>query len=123
MEGERERLKRLLEVRDDWILAALYSDPEVSRINDRLLKRWREAGMRGDPLDYATDDEVRRLMAIAKRYIFLRPEEARAIALGRMRPPETTSETEGLRGRHRPGSGGFFSKISRKLKRAFSRGA
>lgn len=114
---DRERLRKLLEVKDDWILAALYSDPQVSNINEELVRRWREAGMEGDPLDYATEDEVRRLLTIAKRYVFLRPEEARAIALRRM-----TSESPKPAGKPSPGHQGLFARISRRLKRVFSGG-
>jgi len=79
----KDRLRELLDIKDEWVLAALYSDPQVRRINERLVERWRSSGMRGDPLDYATDEEARILLALAQRYVYLTPDQARAIALGR----------------------------------------
>jgi hypothetical protein len=117
--SDRERLRRLLEVKDDWILAALYSDPEISRINEELVVRWERAGMKGDPLDYATEDEIRKLLLAARRYIFLKPEEARAIALSRMTSNIAEPSSFESESRRR----GLLARISERLKRAFSGGA
>lgn len=80
----KSRLRALLDMRDSWVLAAFYSDPEVAKINSALEQRWRDAGEVGEPLDYASEEEVRRLLSVAERYAYMHPDRARAIALSRM---------------------------------------
>ncbi|MEB3806646.1 MAG: hypothetical protein GSR73_03935 [Desulfurococcales archaeon] len=87
--AERERLiKELVELIEDnavaWRKAAFYSDPNVEPIYDRLIRVWMENGERDTPISYATDEELRVLVSIAKKYAFMSEDKARAIAMSRM---------------------------------------
>lgn len=43
---------------DPWRKMAFYSDREVVAIMDEVYARWEESGRIGEPLDYATDEEL-----------------------------------------------------------------
>jgi hypothetical protein len=97
MTDAKMRLRELLEVKDSWILAAFYSDPQVSALTEELTRRWIAANRVGEPLDYATDEEARTLLAIAERYAYMHPDRARAVALSRMAgEEESSSESSSL---------------------------
>lgn len=87
--SERERLVReLISLIEDndvaWRKAAFYSDPEVEPIYDRLIEAWGAAGEKGAPLDYASEDELRVLVSVARKYAFMSEDKARSIAMSRM---------------------------------------
>ncbi len=73
---------------NEWVRAAFYSDPLVERILSTLYQRWRENEETGEPIDYATDDEVKQLYELAKRYAALTPYEAYAIYMRRLEERE-----------------------------------
>jgi len=58
---------------DKWLLIAFYGDPDVIRLNDLLNDRWMNAGMSGEPLDYASDEELKLLLKKANRYVKVDP--------------------------------------------------
>jgi len=43
---------------DPWVKAAFYSDSDVLRILSNIYERWERGGMSGEPLNYATDNEL-----------------------------------------------------------------
>jgi len=70
LSDERRRLIRSIESmidesRDDWRKVAFYSDPEVSKILERIYKRWEDSGFEGIPLEHAEISELRVLAAKA----------------------------------------------------------
>ncbi len=70
---EREKLIREIEIYVEcnpnvYAKAAFYGDPEVKRILEEVYRRWEEAGQIGEPLDYATIDELQLLASKAARY-------------------------------------------------------
>ena len=70
MSSREELLRELrlfLDTASEWHLAAFYADPEVERIVAELYRRWEKEGGRGEPLDYASEQELRRLLAVARR--------------------------------------------------------
>lgn len=54
------------ESRDPWIKISFYSDDEVMRILNSAYRRWEEGGLRGYPIDYLSDDELRLLYIKSK---------------------------------------------------------
>lgn len=114
MAGTRERLRSLLDIRDPWILAAFYSDPQVSEITARLNSLWREAGERGEPLDYASDEDIRVLLSIAERYTRMHPSQARALAIARMGGESEDRDRDNGRSPWR----GLIGGVARRLRRA-----
>ncbi|MEM2203903.1 MAG: hypothetical protein QXI22_06065 [Sulfolobales archaeon] len=69
----REDLIRIIvenieENRNSWVKALFYSDKDVERIMDRLVNEWNRDGMRGEPLDYATLEELEILAEKAEHY-------------------------------------------------------
>jgi hypothetical protein len=48
--------------------AAFYSDPDVEPIVEKLHERWAGSGYRGEPIDYASDEELSLLHRRAKEY-------------------------------------------------------
>ncbi len=81
-ELKREIVKLIDENRSPWVKAAFYSNPEVSGILDRLISLWESNDRRGIPLDYASEDELRTLHRLARRYASLSDDEARALVWG-----------------------------------------
>ncbi len=71
-----------------WIRAAFYSDPEVERIVEALYIRWRENEHRGEPIDYANDEELELLYNLAKRYASMTPYEAYVVYMRRLEERE-----------------------------------
>lgn len=65
----RKILSQIEENRNEWVKAAFYSDPEVERIMARLVREWEARGMRGEPLDYATLEELEVMGERADRYV------------------------------------------------------
>ncbi len=110
MEAEKMR-KEIIELIDkhwnNWIKAAFYSDPEVAKIMDRLVREWSSKGERGAPIDYATEDELLVLLRAARKYYSMDPRRAMAIALSSMSRAE---EDEG----------GIFRKIFSRGRREVS---
>ncbi|KSW12311.1 hypothetical protein CF15_06085 [Pyrodictium occultum] len=51
--------------------AAFYSDPYVSALVEELHRRWSRAGHRGEPIDFATREELMRLYELAEYYASL----------------------------------------------------
>ena len=81
----REEIVELIDKHwNNWVKAAFYSDPEVSRIMDRLVAVWQENGEEGRPIDYASEEELIILLKAARRYYLLDPRRAMAIALANM---------------------------------------
>ncbi|MDT7889914.1 MAG: hypothetical protein RQ885_13200 [Desulfurococcales archaeon] len=56
------------ENRNDWVKALFYSDKDVSKIMERLLSEWTRNNMRGEPLEYATIEELEILAEKAEHY-------------------------------------------------------
>jgi len=81
-ELKRDIIRLIDENRSPWVKAAFYSNPEVSSILGKLIDLWESNGRRGIPLDYASEDELRVLHRLARRYASLSDEEARALAWG-----------------------------------------
>jgi len=52
---------------EPWRKAAFYSNEEAIGIVSELYRRWEANGMRGTPLDYASEEELDRLILIAER--------------------------------------------------------
>jgi hypothetical protein len=68
----REELKgRILEIIENvpqMNKAAFYSDPYVERVVNELQQRWERANYEGEPIDYATDEELEKLYELALEY-------------------------------------------------------
>ncbi len=56
---------------DPYVKAAFYEDPDVMKIVERLYKRWEENECKGEPLDYATIEELELLVEKARRYRYI----------------------------------------------------
>jgi len=56
------------ENRNDCVKALFYSDKDVSKIMERLLSEWTRNNMRGEPLEYATIEELEILAEKAEHY-------------------------------------------------------
>lgn len=87
--SERDRLiQELISLIEDndvaWRKAAFYSDPRVEPIYERLIKAWLDSGEKGIPLDYASEDELRELVLVARKYAFMSEDKARSLAMARM---------------------------------------
>ncbi|MEM0356074.1 MAG: hypothetical protein QXT88_02995 [Desulfurococcaceae archaeon] len=50
---------------EPWRKAAFYSNPLVIEIMDKLYKEWEKEGRKGIPLDYASQEELEKLLQIA----------------------------------------------------------
>jgi len=112
----KRRLRELLDIKDEWILAALYSDPRVREINERLVERWERSGMKGDPLDYASEAEARILLHLVEQYAFMSPEAARRLTLGRMASPGSGGSRQLEEDRH-SGLGEILRRLLGESKR------
>lgn len=64
----REKLLEIVENMPQMNKAAFYSDPFVEPLVEELHSRWASNGYRGEPVDYATDEEAEKLLELAKRY-------------------------------------------------------
>jgi hypothetical protein len=54
--------------KNSWVKALFYSDKEVSRIMERLVSEWIKNNMAGEPLDYASIEELEILAEKAEQY-------------------------------------------------------
>ncbi len=63
VEELRRALLARLEALDEIRVAAFYSDVVVSEVLGALYERWEKAGRRGEPIDYATEDELVKLLS------------------------------------------------------------
>ena len=84
---KRDEYIRYIEVHiergNEWVRAAFYSDPYVEQLLEELYRRWRANNERGEPIDYATDDELEQLYRLARKYASLTPYEAYVIYMDR----------------------------------------
>jgi uncharacterized protein (DUF1015 family) len=74
-EMKKEVVRLIDENKDNVYKIVFYSQPEVQRILDNLTERWSNAGNRGEPIDYATAEEVQVLYHLARKITSMRPEE------------------------------------------------
>ncbi|RLE52780.1 MAG: hypothetical protein DRJ26_04260 [Candidatus Methanomethylicota archaeon] len=58
-----------------WAMAAFYSDSEVSKLNNILYERWAKEGMKGEPIDYASKEELLMLIRKIQAYAGVRADE------------------------------------------------
>ena len=72
----KQRILRLVEEAPQLNKAAFYSDPVVMALVENLHERWQRAGYEGEPIDYATSEELERLYELAEYYISLPPWKA-----------------------------------------------
>lgn len=82
----KRRILRLVEEAPQLNKAAFYSDPVVMALVENLHERWRRAGYEGEPIDYATPEELERLYELAEYYTSLPPWEAYRIFRERSSP-------------------------------------
>ncbi len=87
-------IERRIEASNQWIRAAFYSDPEVVDILERLYERWYDNNEEGEPIDYATYEELEVLYERARRYATLAPYEAYAIVTRRMEEREKEEDND-----------------------------
>ncbi|MCD6154808.1 MAG: hypothetical protein J7J22_03440 [Candidatus Verstraetearchaeota archaeon] len=76
MENLRDKLLNLHRIyleSNNWIMAAFYGDPDVLKINRILYECWIDAEMAGEPLDYASERELKILINKAQKYIRVNP--------------------------------------------------
>jgi len=67
LESKRRRLMSLVDLSvEPWRKAAFYSNEEAVGIVSELYKRWEAGGRRGTPLDYASEEELDKLILIAE---------------------------------------------------------
>ena len=64
----KERILEIVENAPQMNKAAFYSDPYVERVVSELQKRWEKANYEGEPIDYATDEELEKLYELALEY-------------------------------------------------------
>ncbi|BEP17631.1 hypothetical protein PYJP_09830 [Pyrofollis japonicus] len=67
----KERILSLIENAPQLNKAAFYSDPYVEKTVEELHRRWEQANYEGEPIDYATPDELNRLLELAEYYVRL----------------------------------------------------
>ncbi len=81
-------IEAYIEKGNEWVRAAFYSDPSVEDILNKLYERWTRNNNVGEPIDYATDEEVEILYKLAKHYASLTPYEAYTIYMRRVEERE-----------------------------------
>lgn len=64
----RTIISNIEENKNSWVKALFYSDKDVSRIVERLVKAWSDNNMRGEPLEYATIEELEILARKSEEY-------------------------------------------------------
>ena len=88
MKITKEEVMRYIEARiensNQWIRAAFYGDPEVVSILEKLYERWYDNNEEGEPVDYASREELETLYRKARHYATMPPYEAYAIVIRRM---------------------------------------
>ncbi len=68
LEPKKRRLMELIDLSaEPWRKAAFYSNEEAMEILTQLYQRWERRLRAGTPLDYATEEELDRLLLIAER--------------------------------------------------------
>lgn len=68
LESKKRRLMSLVDSSaEPWRKVVFYSNDEAIGIVTQLYQRWELHGRKGDPLDYATEEEVDRLLLVAER--------------------------------------------------------
>lgn len=67
----KERILSLVETAPQINKAAFYSDPYVEELIVELHSRWENAGHAGEPIDYATREELEKLLELAEYYVRL----------------------------------------------------
>ncbi len=84
----KDEVMRYIEVRiensNQWIRAAFYSDPLVVDILEKLYDRWYANSEKGEPIDYATLEELKLLYEKARRYATMPVYEAYSLVTRRM---------------------------------------
>jgi len=64
----RTIISNIEENKNSWVKALFYSDDDVSRIVERLVRAWSNNNMRGEPLEYATIEELEILAKKSEEY-------------------------------------------------------
>ena len=64
----KQRVLEIVENASQMNKAAFYSDPYVERLVEDLQKRWAQSNYEGEPIDYATDEELEELYRLALEY-------------------------------------------------------
>ncbi len=99
MRISRDEIIRYIEYRIEnanvWIRAAFYSDPEVTALLEQLYERWYENREEGEPIDYATSEELELLYRKARQYSRLAPYEAYALVTRRKEEEEKGKTEDG----------------------------
>lgn len=68
LESKKKKLMELVDLSaEPWRKAAFYSNDEAMGIVTQLYQRWEIQRRAGSPLDYATEEELDRLLLIAER--------------------------------------------------------
>ncbi len=93
---KREEYIRYIETHiergNQWVRAAFYSDPYVSALLEELYRRWYANNSRGEPIDYASDEELEKLYQLARKYASLTPYEAFTLYMDRREAEEEGEE-------------------------------
>lgn len=86
--SQREMVNELISLidlnKETWIKAAFFSDETVEKIMEILYSRWEANNEVGIPLDYASGEELKILLDIARRYVKMSPDEARSLVIRRI---------------------------------------
>jgi len=76
LEEIKEELVKLIDDCEEPVYKVVfYSLDEVKEIMDKIVERWERQGRQGRPIDYATPDEIKKLLKIAKRLVSKTPSE------------------------------------------------
>jgi hypothetical protein len=75
---KQEIINLIDENREPIYKEVFYSKPEVQAIMNRVIELWERSGREGRPIDYATIDELKLLLKIAKEIMKKTPEELMA---------------------------------------------
>ncbi|MEM2007033.1 MAG: hypothetical protein QXG17_04395 [Sulfolobales archaeon] len=68
IESKKKKLMELVDLSaEPWRKAAFYSNDEAIALVTELYQRWETQKRRGNPLDYATEEELDRLLLIAEK--------------------------------------------------------
>lgn len=68
LESKKKKLMELVDLSlEPWRKAAFYSNDEAMEIVTQLYQRWEIQKRKGSPLDYATEEELDRLLLIAEK--------------------------------------------------------
>jgi len=88
----RREIEYFLSTANEWVQAAFYGDPDIEELTSKLYERWESAGRRGEPLDYASYDEMKLIYEKAKRYSRLSVYEAMRLVMARQESSEEEEE-------------------------------